>query len=208
MGTAPSAELLAMWNAREQALIDTDPERLPPLALSPETEFGVLGRCPNRSTPGSPRRRSGPVRRGSTTAKWTPRTCPWAAGSSIRCSSTVPTCPGTVDPRFSEWIAFSDTSVTLDGEQRYLDWHLSYQRACLHAIDYLSKFGYSPRQTYLILGAAPIEGRLTGVVDIQNACATVYIPTAIFDFDVRPSARLCADPRTRFRRRFVRFCGS
>ncbi len=40
----------------------------------------------------------------------------------------------------------------------------------------------------MILGAAPIEGRLSGVVDIPNACATVYIPTAIFDFDVRPSA--------------------
>jgi len=96
--------------------------------------------------------------------------------------------PGTVDPRFSEWIAFSGTSVTLDGEQRYLDSHLSYQRACLHAIDYLTKFGYSPEQAYLLLGAAPIEGRLSGVVDIPNSCSTVYIPTAIFDFDVRPSA--------------------
>jgi formamidase len=96
--------------------------------------------------------------------------------------------PGIVDPRFSEWIAFSGTSVTLDGEQRYLDSHLSYQRACLHAIDYLTKFGYSPEQAYLLLGAAPIEGRLSGVVDIPNSCSTVYIPTAIFDFDVRPSA--------------------
>lgn len=96
--------------------------------------------------------------------------------------------PGNVDPQFSEWLAFSGTSVTLDGEQRYLDSHLSYQRACLHAIDYLVKFGYSPEQAYLILGAAPIEGRLSGVVDIPNSCSTVYIPTAIFDFDVRPSA--------------------
>ena len=39
----------------------------------------------------------------------------------------------------------------------------------------------------MILGAAPIEGRLSGVVDIPNSCSTVYIPTAIFDFDVRPS---------------------
>ncbi len=38
----------------------------------------------------------------------------------------------------------------------------------------------------MILGAAPIEGRLSGVVDIPNSCSTVYIPTAIFDFDVRP----------------------
>ncbi|WP_104164524.1 formamidase [Arthrobacter sp. SX1312] len=96
--------------------------------------------------------------------------------------------PGIVDPRYSEWIAFSGTSVTLDGRQHYLDSHLSYQRACLHAIDYLTKFGYSPEQAYLLLGSAPIEGRLSGVVDIPNSCSTVYIPTAIFDFDVRPSA--------------------
>ena len=66
--------------------------------------------------------------------------------------------PGTVDPRFSEWIAFSGTSVTLDGEQRYLDSHLSYQRACLHAIDYLTKFGYSPEQAYLLLGCGADRG--------------------------------------------------
>lgn len=28
----------------------------------------------------------------------------------------------------------------------------------------------------------------SGVVDIPNSCATVYLPTEIFDFDVRPSA--------------------
>ena len=38
----------------------------------------------------------------------------------------------------------------------------------------------------MILGAAPIEGRLSGVVDIPNSCSTVYIPTGIFDFDVKP----------------------
>lgn len=45
----------------------------------------------------------------------------------------------------------------------------------------------SPEQAYLLLGSAPIEGRLSGVVDIPNSCATVYIPTAIFDFPVAPS---------------------
>ena len=40
MGTAPSAELLAKWNAREQALIDTDPQRVPPLALPPLPGLG------------------------------------------------------------------------------------------------------------------------------------------------------------------------
>lgn len=96
--------------------------------------------------------------------------------------------PGNTDPQYSEWIAFSGTSVTLDGEQKYLDSDLAYKRACLHAIDYLTKFGYSPEQAYLLLGSAPIEGRLSGVVDIPNSCATVYIPTAIFDFPVTPSA--------------------
>ena len=40
-GTAPSADLLAEWNRREQALIDKDPDRVPPLALPP-LEDGML----------------------------------------------------------------------------------------------------------------------------------------------------------------------
>lgn len=56
------------------------------------------------------------------------------------------------------------------------------------AITYLTRFGYSREQAYLILGAAPIEGRFSGVVDVPNSCATVYVPTAIFDFDIRPHA--------------------
>lgn len=93
--------------------------------------------------------------------------------------------PGKAGPEYKEWLAFSGTSVTLDGEQRYLDSHLAYQRAILHAIDYLTTFGYTPEQAYLLLGAAPIEGRFSGVVDIPNSCATVYIPTEIFEFDIR-----------------------
>lgn len=96
--------------------------------------------------------------------------------------------PGNTNPQYCQWLAFSGISVTLDGEQRYLDSQLAFQRACLHAIDYLTTFGYSPEQAYLLLGAAPIEGRFSGVVDIPNSCATIYIPTEIFDFDVRPSA--------------------
>ncbi|WP_024873893.1 formamidase [Saccharomonospora piscinae] len=96
--------------------------------------------------------------------------------------------PGRVEPQYSEYLTFAGLSVTEAGEQRYLDATLAYRRACLHAIDYLSTFGYTREQAYLILGAAPVEGRLSGVVDIPNACATLYVPTAIFDFDPRPSA--------------------
>ena len=95
--------------------------------------------------------------------------------------------PGDPRPRYEEWIAFSGISVTGRGRQKHLDARLAYQRACLHAIDYLTSFGYSPEQAYLLLGAAPVEGHLSEVVDFPNACATVYIPTKIFDFDVRPT---------------------
>ncbi|GII25672.1 formamidase [Planosporangium mesophilum] len=96
--------------------------------------------------------------------------------------------PGNTDPQYCQWLAFSGISVTEEGEQRYLDSQLAYKRACLHAIEYLTKFGYTGEQIYLLLGAAPIEGRFSGVVDIPNSCATIYIPTEIFDFDVRPTA--------------------
>ena len=43
-------------------------------------------------------------------------------------------------------------------------------------------------QAYMILGTAPVEGRVSGIVDIPNACCTVAIPTEIFDFDIKPNA--------------------
>lgn len=101
--------------------------------------------------------------------------------------------PGIVEPRYSEFLTFVGISVDEAGNQHYLDSQLAYKRACLNAISYLTKFGYSPEQAYLLLGAAPVEGRFSGVVDVPNACATLYLPTAIFDFDVRPSA---SGPRT------------
>ena len=100
--------------------------------------------------------------------------------------------PGLRDPQYSEWLAFSGVSVDLDGKQHYLDSQLSYARACHHAIDYLMKFGYTDIQAYMILGSAPIEGRFSGVVDIPNSCATVYIPRRIFDFDPAPVERAAA----------------
>src|SRR5699024_10928649 len=95
---------------------------------------------------------------------------------------------GRQDPQLREWISFSATSATGDGEQRYLDSHFSYQRAILHAIEYLSKAAYSQEQAYLLLAAPPVAARLSPVVDLPSSCSTVYIRTAIFDFDVRPSA--------------------
>jgi formamidase len=235
MGTAPSAELLGRWNAREQELIDTDPNRVPPLALPPNPDSAILGtlsggefdRVAGEAARTAPPRENGGNQDIKNLTKGTRIFYPvFVDGAKLSMgdlhfsqgdgeitfcgaiemggfmdlhvdlikggmqtygvSENAIFMPGRTDPQYSEWLAFSGTSVTLEGKQHYLDSHLSYQRACLHAIDYLQKFGYSDIQAYMILGAAPIEGRLSGVVDIPNSCSTVYIPTAIFDFDVRP----------------------
>ena len=71
-------------------------------------------------------------------------------------------------------------------EQRILGhnrWHPDIPPA-----EYLTTFGWSAEQAYLLLGAAPIEGWFSGVVDIPNACATVYLPLDIFDIDIRPGS--------------------
>ncbi len=43
MGTAPSRELLEQWNRREKKLFDTDPNRVPPLALLPSEHGALVG---------------------------------------------------------------------------------------------------------------------------------------------------------------------
>jgi formamidase len=237
MGTAPSAQLLERWNRREAALIATDPDRVPPLALPPEPDEAILATLEGdefdrvageaaRTAP--PRENGGNQDIKNLTAGSRVFYPVYVDGANLSAGDLhfsqgdgeITFCgaiemggyldlhvdlikggmetygvaenaifmPGRTAPQYSEWLAFSGTSVTLDDEQHYLDPYLSYQRACLHAIDYLATFGYTPEQAYMILGAAPIEGRLSGVVDIPNACATVYLPTAIFDFPVTPSA--------------------
>ena len=94
-----------------------------------------------------------------------------------------------MEPRYSSHLVFEGISVDEQGEQHYLDPHVSYRMACLNAIEYLKKFGYTGEQAYAIIGSAPVEGRVSAAVDIPNTSCSLYIPTAIFDFDVRPNAR-------------------
>jgi formamidase len=96
--------------------------------------------------------------------------------------------PGPVEPRYSEYLVFEGISVDeFSGEQYYLDAHVSYRRACLNAIEYLKKFGYTGEQAYLLLSCAPVEGRVSGIVDIPNACCTLALPTEIFDKNILPT---------------------
>jgi formamidase len=96
--------------------------------------------------------------------------------------------PSPLSPKYDDYLIFEGISVDEDGKQYYLDAHVAYRRACLNAIEYMKKFGYTGEQAYAILGTAPVQGHISGIVDIPNACATLWLPTGIFDFDIRPNA--------------------
>ncbi|BBH12411.1 formamidase [Chromobacterium haemolyticum] len=96
--------------------------------------------------------------------------------------------PSPLAPRHGDYLIFEGVSVNEHGGQHYLDVQVAYRQACLNAIEYLGKFGYSRAQAYSILGCAPVQGHISGVVDVPNACATLWLPTDIFDFDIRPQA--------------------
>ncbi|MBE1531844.1 formamidase [Actinomadura algeriensis] len=237
-GTAPTADMLGRWNAREQALIDTAPDRVPPLAMPPEprdvlagtltgADLDRVGREGARTVP--PRENGGNqdiknFSRGSRV--FMPVYVPGGLlstgdlhfsqgdGEITFCGAiemggfvdlhidlikggmekygvtTNPIfMPGNVEPRYEEYISFIGISVDHENDANaYLDATLAYRNAVLNGIEYLKTFGYTGEQAYLLLCAAPIEGRLSGVVDIPNACCSLYLPTAIFDFDVRPTA--------------------
>jgi len=97
--------------------------------------------------------------------------------------------PSPITPTYNDYLIFEGISVDEAGKQHYLDVHVAYRQACLNAIEYLTKFGYSRAQAYAILGTAPVQGHISGVVDVPNACATLFLPTEIFDFDIRPNAK-------------------
>jgi formamidase len=96
--------------------------------------------------------------------------------------------PSPITPQYNDYLIFEGISVDESGKQHYLDVNVAYRQACLNAIEYLKKFGYSGAQAYSILGTAPVQGHISGVVDVPNSCATLWLPTGIFDFDINPNA--------------------
>ena len=238
-GTAPSPDLLAKWNQRERALIATDPDRVPPLALPPLAE-GLLGGTATGDVLqaiGADGARTVPARenggnhdiknftRGSRIFYPVFVDGAMLSGGDLHFSQgdgEINFCgaiemggyidmhvevikggmetygitrnpvfmPGRVAPLYSEWLTFIGVSVEHEtNENAYMDATLAYRNACMNAIAYLNKWGYTGEQAYLILGTSPIEGRIGGVVDIPNACCSVFLPTEIFDFDIRPGGR-------------------
>ncbi len=237
-GTAPSHELLAKWNERERALIATDPDRVPPLALPPNetdvlagtltgSELAAVAREGARTVPARENGGNHDIKnftRGSRV--YYPVHVPGAklSGGDLHFSQgdgEITFCgaiemggfidfgvelikdgmskynvqtnpvfmPGRVEPSYSKFLTFIGVSVNHSTNTNYyMDATIAYRRACENAINYLEQWGYSRPQAYLLLGSAPIEGRISGVVDIPNACCSLYLPTAIFDFDITPNA--------------------
>jgi hypothetical protein len=82
------------------------------------------------------------------------------------------------------------SNKALRGNQRITLGQVAHRQACLDAIEYLTTFGYTRAQAYSILGTAPVQGHIGGVVDIPNACATLWLPARVVTNSVmhRPDA--------------------
>jgi formamidase len=236
IGCLPDAKMLETWNAREAALIATEPARVPPLANPPFAATAHMGKLGGdakaqaaatgaRTVP--PREHGGncdikDLSRGSKVyfpvyvdgaglsvgdlhfsqgdgeitfcgaiemAGWVHMRVNLIKGGVEKYGIRNPVFkPSPITPNYNDYLIFEGISVDESGKQHYLDVHVAYRQACLNAIEYLKKFGYSGAQAYALLGTAPVQGHISGVVDIPNACATLWLPTQIFDFDIRPNA--------------------
>jgi formamidase len=235
IGCLPDRKMLDTWNAREKALVDTDPNRVPPLAALPDGgRTAHMGKLTGdardeaaaegaRTVP--PREHGGncdikDLSRGAKVyfpvyvdgaglsmgdlhfsqgdgeitfcgaiemAGWTHLKVDLIKGGMAKYGIRNPIFkPSPITPRYDNYLIFEGISVDEQGKQHYLDVHVAYRQACLNAIEYLKKFGYSGAQAYAILGTAPVQGHISGVVDIPNACATLWLPTDIFDGDLMP----------------------
>ncbi|XP_010437213.1 PREDICTED: uncharacterized protein LOC104721007 isoform X3 [Camelina sativa] len=228
IGTAPSKELLRIWNERERHLEESGLKSLSlcevvhqrPLANLPTSKGCLLGNIEEgtpeweriskeaaRTIPGRENGGDGEISfcGAIEMSGFLELKCEIIRNGMQEYLTPMGPTPlhvnpifeiGPVEPRFSEWLVFEGISVDESGKQHYLDATVAYKRAVLNAIDYLSKFGYSKEQVYLLLSCCPCEGRISGIVDAPNAVATLAIPTAIFDQDIRPKTRkVPAGPR-------------
>jgi formamidase len=238
IGCAPSHDMLARWNQREQALIDTNPDRVPPLALPPLEQNALLGTLTGsefdqaageacRTIP--PREHGGNVDIKNLTvgsrvyfpvyvdgAKLSMGDLHFSQGDGEITFCGAIEMAGYIDlgvelikggmekyamhrpthmpifqlshlePRYSSFLVFEGVGVSEDDTQHYLDLTVAYRQACLNAIEYLKTCGYTDQQAYIIIGTAPVEGRVSGIVDIPNACVSLYIPTGIFKRPIVP----------------------
>lgn len=104
--------------------------------------------------------------------------------------------PGAVERGYGEYVTFQGISVDENDTQHYLDVWVAYRMACQNAIRHLKMFGYSGEQAYVLLAAAPVQGRISCMLEHPNVCCTLAIPTAMFDFAIGPGAEdIRSEPR-------------
>lgn len=104
--------------------------------------------------------------------------------------------PGPAERGYGEYVTFQGISVDENDTQHYLDVSVSYRMACRNAIRHLKMFGLSGEQAYVLLAAAPVQGRISCMLEHPNVCTTLAVPTAMFDFDIGPGAdHVHAEPR-------------
>jgi len=252
IGTAPSHELLQIWNARERELVETGYETMTltkhlhgrPLACLPEPKNALLGKMDathpdfKRVSEEAARTIPGRENGGNCDIKNLTRGCRvyfpvfieganlsmgdihFSQGDgevsfcgaiemsgylTLKCDiirggmeqfmEPVGPSPLNVNPIFeispldgsrwfAEWLVFEGLSIDENGKQHFMDASIAYKRAVLNCINYLSKFGYSKEQVYLLLSCCPCEGRIAGIVDAPNAVcfheSTHYARKSIF----------------------------
>ncbi|VFU09726.1 Formamidase [Methylocella tundrae] len=66
--------------------------------------------------------------------------------------------PSPITPNYKDYLIFEGISVDEEGKQHYLDVNVAYRQACLNAIEYLKKFGYSGAQALCDPGDGPGAG--------------------------------------------------
>lgn len=91
--------------------------------------------------------------------------------------------PGSVMPSYCESIVFRGIATEPVGTHGELDIRAAYAQACRGAVAYLERYGYSGEQAYVLLAAAPVEGRINSLFDPPSACCSVSVPIKIFDFE-------------------------
>jgi formamidase len=93
IGTAPSRPLLEQWNRREQALIDTAPDAVPPLALPPDPHNALLGGLKGDEAAAAAREAARTVPPRENAGNQDIKNSPSGHVSSCRSSPTAACCP-------------------------------------------------------------------------------------------------------------------
>ena len=95
--------------------------------------------------------------------------------------------PSPLLPNYNDYIVFEGISVDeFSGEQTYLNANTAYRNACLNAIEFLKTRGFTGEQAFMLLGSAPVQGTVAGIVDVPNSCCTIALPREIFKGDIMP----------------------